>query len=149
MLGQKRFEMQNVSFDAFAIFSRQDGIVVKQFHNLVRSYKFRRQLAVLIEEVVDTHKHLLVKGELVNLGMFVKCPFLLIFLHFTMLNCRGTLLSRFGEPSLFVDKKVFRARVGLRLKTCGIGGESMHELKGSRANGRLVGGVVGEFHGGQ
>ena len=65
--GEKRFEMQNVSFDVFAIFPRKDGIVVKQFHNLVRSFEFRRQLSVLIEEVVDTHKNLLVQGELVNL----------------------------------------------------------------------------------
>ena len=84
---------------------------------------------------MDTHKHLLVKGELVNLGMFVECPFLLIFLHFTMSNCRGALLSQFGEPSLFIDKKVFRAHVGLWLKACGIGGKAMRELEGGRANG--------------
>ena len=99
--------MQNVSFDAFAIFSRKDGIVVKQFHNLVRSFEFCRQLPVLIEEIVNTHKNLLVKGEIVNLGMLVECTFLLSFLHFTVSNCRGTLSSQFGEPSRFVGKKVF------------------------------------------
>ena len=89
--GKKRFEMQNVSFDAFAIFSRKDGIVVKQFYYFVWSFEFRSQLAVFVEEVVDTHKRMLVKGELVNFGMLVECPFLLIFLHFTVLHCGGTL----------------------------------------------------------
>ena len=47
--------MQNVAFDAFAIFSRQNGIVVVEFHNLVWSFEFRSQLAIFIEEVMDTH----------------------------------------------------------------------------------------------
>ena len=47
--------MQDVAFDAFAIFSRQNGIVVVEFHNLVWSFEFRGQLAIFIEEVMDTH----------------------------------------------------------------------------------------------
>ena len=84
-----------------------------------------------------------------NLGMLVECTFLLVLLHFTMAHCGWTLLSQFGESSFLVDKKVLRARVGLGLKTCGIGREPMHELEWGRANGRLVGRVVGKFHGRQ
>ena len=47
--------MQNVAFDAFAIFSRENGIIVVEFHNLVWPFEFCGQLAIFIEEVMDTH----------------------------------------------------------------------------------------------
>ena len=94
--------MQNVSFDAFAVFADQDGVIVKKLHNFVGSLKFCRQLSVFVQEIVDTHKHLLIQREIVNLGMFVKCTFLLGFLHFTVLNGSWPLLCKFGEPGCFV-----------------------------------------------
>ena len=85
-MGRKWLEMQDVSLDAFAVFASQDGVIVKKIHNFVGSFKFCCQLLVFVQEIVNTHKHLLIQREIVNLGMFVKCTFLLSFLHFTVLN---------------------------------------------------------------
>ena len=77
----------------FSVFSGQNGIFVKKFDDFVRSFKFGSQLSVFVQEVMDTHKHLLMQQEIVNFGMFVKRTFLLGFLQLTVSNCRRTFFS--------------------------------------------------------
>ena len=60
-MGRKWLEMQDVSLDAFAVFASQDGVIVKKFHNFVGSFEFCSQFPVFVQEVMDTHKHLLIQ----------------------------------------------------------------------------------------
>ena len=59
--GEKWFELQNVSFDVFAVFAGQDGVIVKKFHNFVGSFEFCCQLSVFVQEIMNMHKHLLIQ----------------------------------------------------------------------------------------
>ena len=133
--GKKWLEMQNVSLDAFAIFAGQDGVIVKKFHNIVWSFEFCCQLSVFVQEIVNTHKHLLIQQEIVNLGMFVKRTFLMSFLHFTVLNGSWPLFCQLGEPGCFVSKQMFGVQLSFWLKTCLVSRKPMHELEWSRTNG--------------
>ena len=108
--GKKWFEMQNVSFDTLAVFSGQNGIIVKKFDNFVRSFKFGSQFSVLVQEVMDTHKHLLMQQKIVNLGMLVKRTFLMGFLTSLCRTAAGCSLAKFVRGAVMSVNRCLESR---------------------------------------